>query len=70
MNREVELRKLHEIAIGTAKVPKIADFGLAKLRSRESKVVMNTHFRGTRGYAAPEMWKAYPVTYKCDVYSF
>ncbi|KAK2395326.1 LEAF RUST 10 DISEASE-RESISTANCE LOCUS RECEPTOR-LIKE PROTEIN KINASE 2.2 [Trifolium repens] len=98
-NREVELRKLHEIAIGTAKgiaylheecqhriihydikpenvlldmnlVPKIADFGLAKLRSRESKIVMNTHFRGTRGYAAPEMWKAYPVTYKCDVYSF
>lgn len=53
-------------------VPKIADFGLAKLRSRESSdnIVVNTHFRGTRGYAAPEMWKAYPVTYKCDVYSF
>jgi len=98
-NRDVELRKLHEIAIGTAKgisylhedcqqriihydikpenvlldmklVPKIADFGLAKLRSRESNIVMNTHFRGTRGYAAPEMWKAYPITHKCDVYSF
>ena len=50
--------------------PKIADFGLAKLRSRESNIEMNTHFRGTRGYAAPEMWKPYPVTYKCDVYSF
>ncbi|KAL5098122.1 hypothetical protein RYX36_002449 [Vicia faba] len=52
-------------------VPKIADFGLAKLRNRESNnTVINTHFRGTRGYAAPELWKAYPVTYKCDVYSF
>ncbi|AES65189.1 receptor-like kinase [Medicago truncatula] len=98
-NRDVELRKFQEIAIGTAKgiaylhedcqqriihydikpenvlldmklVPKIADFGLAKLRSRESNIVMNTHFRGTRGYAAPEMWKPYPVTHKCDVYSF
>ncbi|CAK8531831.1 unnamed protein product [Lathyrus sativus] len=100
-NRDVEFRKLHEIAIGTAKgiaylheecqhriihydikpenvlldmklVPKIADFGLAKLRNRESNntVIINTHFRGTRGYAAPELWKAYPVTYKCDVYSF
>lgn len=98
-NCDVELGKLHEIAIGTAKgiaylheecqhriihydikpenvllnmklEPKIADFGLAKLRSRESNIVVNTHFRGTRGYAAPEMWKAYPVTYKCDVYSF
>lgn len=50
--------------------PKVADFGLAKLCSRENNVSVNTHFRGTRGYAAPEMWKAYPVTHKCDVYSF
>ncbi|XP_061360429.1 PR5-like receptor kinase [Gastrolobium bilobum] len=50
--------------------PKVADFGLAKLCSRESNNVVNTHFRGTRGYAAPEMWKPCPVTYKCDVYSF
>lgn len=98
-NRNIELGKLHHIAIGTAKglaylheecqhriihydikpenvlldmklEPKIADFGLAKLRNRESNTTINTHFRGTRGYAAPEMWKAYPVTYKCDVYSF
>lgn len=50
--------------------PKVADFGLAKLCSRENNVSVNTHFRGTRGYAAPEMWKAYPVTHKCDIYSF
>ncbi|XP_027338650.1 LEAF RUST 10 DISEASE-RESISTANCE LOCUS RECEPTOR-LIKE PROTEIN KINASE-like 2.2 [Abrus precatorius] len=50
--------------------PKVADFGLAKLSNRESNVAVNTHFRGTRGYAAPEMWKPHPVTKKCDVYSF
>ncbi|KMT07736.1 hypothetical protein BVRB_6g146580 isoform B [Beta vulgaris subsp. vulgaris] len=26
--------------------------------------------RGTPGYAAPELWSPYPVTHKCDVYSF
>ncbi|XP_047152006.1 LEAF RUST 10 DISEASE-RESISTANCE LOCUS RECEPTOR-LIKE PROTEIN KINASE-like 2.2 [Vigna umbellata] len=98
-NQDIELGKLLEIAIGTAKgiaylheecqkriihydikpenvlldmklEPKVADFGLAKLCSRENNVSVNTHFRGTRGYAAPEMWKPFPVTHKCDVYSF
>ncbi|WJX28147.1 non-specific serine/threonine protein kinase [Trifolium repens] len=40
--------------------PKVADFGLAKLRNREN----------TPGYAAPELWMPFPVTHKCDVYSF
>ncbi|EOY31848.1 Kinase, putative [Theobroma cacao] len=26
--------------------------------------------RGTPGYAAPELWMPYPITHKCDVYSF
>jgi serine/threonine protein kinase len=26
--------------------------------------------RGTPGYAAPEMWMPFPITHKCDVYSF
>ncbi|XP_054820757.1 LEAF RUST 10 DISEASE-RESISTANCE LOCUS RECEPTOR-LIKE PROTEIN KINASE-like 2.2 [Prosopis cineraria] len=99
LNKKVELGKLLEIAIGTAKgiaylheecqhriihydikpenillglnlEPKVADFGLAKLCSRERSQVNMTHFRGTRGYAAPELWKLCPVNHKCDVYSF
>lgn len=51
--------------------PKVADFGLAKLFSRESsQSSLLADGRGTPGYAAPEMWKPYPVTHKCDVYSF
>ena len=50
--------------------PKVADFGLAKLCSRESSHVNVTHFRGTRGYAAPELWNLCQVNHKCDVYSF
>lgn len=53
-------------------VPKIADFGLAKLCERNK---LKTHpvtygGRGTPGYAAPEMWSPLPVTHKVDVYSF
>ncbi|KAF8035179.1 hypothetical protein BT93_C1267 [Corymbia citriodora subsp. variegata] len=95
----MDWRKMHEIAVGTAKgiaylheeceqrivhcdikpgnilldrnlSPKVADFGLAKLYSREISRITMTGFRGTHGYAAPEMSKPYPVTYKCDVYSF
>ncbi|MED6200144.1 hypothetical protein PIB30_082335, partial [Stylosanthes scabra] len=55
--------------------PKIADFGLAKLYNRDDNT--HTHIssvngggRGTPGYAAPELWLPFPVTHKCDVYSF
>lgn len=51
-------------------VPKVVNIGLSKLRSRESHIAMNNRFKGKAAYAAPEMWKAYPETYKCDVYSF
>ncbi len=49
---------------------KVADFGLAKLCNRGSSHLLLTNGRGTPGYAAPELWKPYPVTHKCDVYSF
>ncbi|XP_059461248.1 rust resistance kinase Lr10-like [Corylus avellana] len=50
--------------------PKVADFGLAKLCNRGNSNLLLTKGRGTPGYAAPELWKPYPVTHKCDVYSF
>ncbi|XP_077216075.1 rust resistance kinase Lr10-like [Tasmannia lanceolata] len=50
--------------------PKVADFGLAKLCDRENTHVTMTGGRGTPGYAAPELWMPFPVTHKCDVYSF
>ncbi|KAH7833816.1 hypothetical protein Vadar_009973 [Vaccinium darrowii] len=51
--------------------PKVTDFGLAKLCNGD-----NTHdppegYKGTPGYSAPEfLLNNYPVTHKCDVYSF
>lgn len=51
--------------------PKVADFGLAKLCNRDDTHVTITGYRGTPGYLAPEfMLKNFPITYKCDVYSF
>ncbi|KAL2535926.1 receptor serine/threonine kinase [Forsythia ovata] len=51
--------------------PKVADFGLAKLCNRDATHITVTGYRGTPGYAAPElMLKNFPITYKCDVYSF
>jgi serine/threonine protein kinase len=50
--------------------PKVADFGLAKLCSRDNTHLTMTGARGTPGYAAPELWLPLPVTHKCDVYSF
>ncbi|GMH28347.1 hypothetical protein Nepgr_030190 [Nepenthes gracilis] len=50
--------------------PKVADFGLAKLYNQSSTHVLMSGWRGTPGYAAPELWAPFPVTYKCDVYSF
>lgn len=50
--------------------PKVADFGLAKLCNRETTHITVTGGRGTPGYAAPELWMPFPITHKCDVYSF
>ncbi|CAJ1975903.1 unnamed protein product [Sphenostylis stenocarpa] len=50
--------------------PKVADFGLAKLCNRDHTHISMTGGRGTPGYAAPELWMPFPVTHKCDVYSF
>nr|WIL59820.1 nodulation protein [Melilotus officinalis] len=76
LHEECENRIIHydirpeNILLDKEFVPKVADIGLSKFRSRESHIAMNIRFKGKAAYAAPEMWKAYPETYKCDVYSF
>ncbi|KAM7481138.1 hypothetical protein LguiB_005721 [Lonicera macranthoides] len=62
--------KPENILLDVGFCPKVADFGLAKLCNREKTHMTLTSGRGTPGYAAPELWMPYPVTQKCDVYSF
>ncbi|XP_050377636.1 rust resistance kinase Lr10-like [Argentina anserina] len=52
--------------------PKISDFGLAKLCSKEESIISMTAARGTAGYIAPEVFlrNFKNVSYKSDVYSF
>ncbi|KAL9442762.1 hypothetical protein AB3S75_016185 [Citrus x aurantiifolia] len=51
--------------------PKVADFGLAKLCDRNRTHVTTSGYKGTPGYSAPEFLSGnYPITHKCDVYSF
>lgn len=52
--------------------PKVTDFGLVKLLSRDAGSHMAlSRVQGTRGYIAPECWTVgRPITGKADVYSF
>ncbi|CAO2201631.1 unnamed protein product [Urochloa humidicola] len=62
--------KPQNVLLGSGMVPKVADFGLARLCNREDTHLTITGARGTPGYAAPELWMPQPITHKCDVYSF
>ncbi|XP_078149651.1 rust resistance kinase Lr10-like [Carex rostrata] len=64
--------KPHNILLDHDLTPKISDFGLAKLYSREFNLVTLNTARGTVGYIAPELIsRAFGViSYKADVYSF
>jgi len=76
LHEECQQRIIHydikpgNILLDTSFNPKVADFGLAKLCNRENTHITMTGGRGTPGYAAPELWMPFPVTHKCDVYSF
>ena len=48
-------------------VPKLVDFGLAKIIGPSETA---TEPFGTLGYVAPEVLKKQPYTYSCDVWSF
>ncbi|KAL2528468.1 Protein kinase superfamily protein [Forsythia ovata] len=64
--------KPHNILLDHSFNPKVSDFGLAKLCSKDQSVISMTVARGTIGYIAPEVFSRNygNVSYKADVYSF
>ncbi|KAJ1257753.1 hypothetical protein BS78_10G020300 [Paspalum vaginatum] len=64
--------KPHNILLDSNFVPKVADFGLAKLYPRDNSFVPASALRGTIGYIAPEMISRSfgVISSKSDVYSF
>ncbi|KAI5557938.1 hypothetical protein BDE02_17G005600 [Populus trichocarpa] len=64
--------KPHNILLNDKFVPKISDFGLAKLYPTNNNTVSLTAARGTMGYMAPELCykNIGGVSYKADVYSY
>ncbi|XP_004306408.1 PREDICTED: probable receptor-like protein kinase At1g67000-like [Fragaria vesca subsp. vesca] len=64
--------KPHNVLLDHDFTPKVSDFGLAKLCSKDQSEVSMTAARGTMGYIAPEVYSRNfgNVSYKADVYSF
>ncbi|KAF0919326.1 hypothetical protein E2562_029176 [Oryza meyeriana var. granulata] len=61
--------KPENILLDDSFVPRVADFGLAKLMGRDISRVLTTA-RGTVGYIAPEWIAGTAVTAKADVFSY
>ncbi|KAL2342468.1 hypothetical protein Fmac_003753 [Flemingia macrophylla] len=64
--------KPHNILLDGTYRPKISDFGLAKLSTRDESIISMSNARGTIGYVAPELFnKSFGgVSHKSDVYSY
>ncbi|KAF0917737.1 hypothetical protein E2562_021235 [Oryza meyeriana var. granulata] len=61
--------KPQNIHLDASFVPKVADFGLAKLIGHDFSRVL-TSMRGTLGYLAPEWLSGQAITSKADVFSY
>ncbi|XP_042978052.1 rust resistance kinase Lr10-like isoform X5 [Carya illinoinensis] len=64
--------KPHNILLDGNFIPKVSDFGLAKLYPIEDNTIYLTAARGTLGYMAPELFykNIGGISYKADIYSF
>ncbi|XP_047159226.1 L-type lectin-domain containing receptor kinase S.6-like [Vigna umbellata] len=64
--------KPHNILLDENFIPKISDFGLAKLYPIDNSFITMTAARGTIGYMAPELFynNIGGISHKADVYSF
>nr|XP_027071303.1 LEAF RUST 10 DISEASE-RESISTANCE LOCUS RECEPTOR-LIKE PROTEIN KINASE-like 2.3 [Coffea arabica] len=64
--------KPHNVLLDENFVPKVSDFGLAKLYPMQKSIATLTAARGTLGYMAPELFykKIGRVSDKADVYSY
>ncbi|KAG7980981.1 hypothetical protein I3843_05G209700 [Carya illinoinensis] len=64
--------KPHNILLDENFIPKVSDFGLAKLYPIEDNTICLTAARGTLGYMAPELFykNIGGISYKADIYSF
>ncbi|CAK8570245.1 unnamed protein product [Lathyrus sativus] len=64
--------KPHNILLDENFVPKVSDFGLAKLYPIDKSIATLTAARGTIGYMAPELFyqNIGRISHKADVYSF
>ncbi|CAI8605631.1 unnamed protein product [Vicia faba] len=62
----------HNVMLDDNFTPKITDFGLAKMCSKNQSVVSMTAAKGTLGYMAPEVFSRNfgNVSYKSDIYSY
>ena len=66
MHRDLKLENIMMTDNTDQAIPKIVDFGLAKIMGPQEKA--NEPF-GTLGYVAPEILQKKPYSFQCDIWS-